>query len=72
MLKDEYAISPLTNVRLGLALLPDIGERSGALKVNLGLWLVAGRLAGVRVGRHAVEADLVAPGHKVEEPHKRG
>lgn len=41
--------------------LPDVGERSGALKVNLDFRLVAGGLASVRVGGHAVETDLVAP-----------
>lgn len=46
--------------------LPDVGKRSGALKVNLGFWLVAGGLASVRVGGHAVETDLVAPGQEVK------
>lgn len=41
---------------------PDVGQRSGALKVDPGFWLVAGGLASVGVGRHAVETDLVAPG----------
>lgn len=46
--------------------LPDVGKRSGALKVNLGFWLVAGGLASVGVGGHAVETDLVAPGQEVK------
>ena len=48
---------------MGLVCLPDISKRPSALKVNLGLWFVAGGLPSVRVGGHAVETDLVAPGH---------
>lgn len=50
-------------VRFGL---PDVGKRSGALKVNPGFWFVTGGLASVRVGGHAVEADLVAPGQEAK------
>lgn len=59
--------SPLMTIWFDLVwfCVPDIGERSGALKVDLCFWLVAGGLASVRVGRHAVETDLVAPGKKV-------
>lgn len=44
--------------------LPDISERSGALKVDSGFWLIAGGLASVRVGGHTIETDLVAPGQE--------
>lgn len=46
--------------------LPDVGERSGALKVNPGIRLIAGGLASVRVGGHTVETNLVAPGQEVK------
>lgn len=47
--------------------LPDVGKRSRALEVNLGFWLVAGGLASVRIGGHAVETDLVAPEQEAKE-----
>jgi len=47
--------------------LPDVGERSCALEVGPGLRLLTGGLARVRVGRHAVEANLVAPGTRTQE-----
>lgn len=46
--------------------LPDVGKRPGALIVDLCFWLVTGGLASVRVGGHAVETDLVAPGEEVK------
>lgn len=41
---------------------PDVRQGPGAFEVDPGLGLVAGGLACVRVGGHAVETDLVAPG----------
>lgn len=49
-----------------ISCLPDVGKRPGALKVDLCFWLVTGGLASVRVGGHAVETDLVAPGEEVK------
>lgn len=42
--------------------LPHVGQRACALKVGLGIWFIAGRLASVGVGGHTVKANLVAPG----------
>lgn len=40
---------------------PNISQRPSALKVDPGLWLIAGRLPSVGVRGNAVETDLVAP-----------